>query len=122
MLLKKRNSLMERESYLEFSNLEECLKIENTINTVLNKTLDLARKISPYMKNPEKLPITPEDIMISNREAAKLLGVAPRTLSRYRLEGRIGCIEISPFKFLFRKRDIVAYLNRQYKAPRDYLE
>lgn len=117
-----KNKKFQNDNLIPFPNIDECLKIQNSLDQVVDKAMKMAKAISPYMARPESLPVTAQDETIGLRETAKLLGVSTRTISRYRLEGRIGFMEVSARKMIFRKRDILAYMNRKYKAPSDYCE
>jgi excisionase family DNA binding protein len=60
--------------------------------------------------------------LITVNEAARILNVAPRTVARYREEGRLPYIRYSPRKILFRKSDIIQFIEESYRPKCDYLE
>lgn len=60
--------------------------------------------------------------LITATEAARILNVAPRTVARYREEGRLPYVRYSPRKILFRKTDIDSFINESYQPKCDYCE
>lgn len=60
--------------------------------------------------------------LITATEAARILNVAPRTVARYREEGRLPYVRYSPRKILFRKNDIESFITRSYVQESDYCE
>jgi excisionase family DNA binding protein len=60
--------------------------------------------------------------LITATEAARMLNVAPRTVARYREEGRLPYVRYSPRKILFRKADIESFINESYREKCDYCE
>lgn len=55
----------------------------------------------------------PLALLLSERDAAKLLGVSPRTLWSLRKAGRIPFVEISPRCIRFSRSDLAAWVARQ---------
>ena len=53
--------------------------------------------------------------LIGPREAAKLIGIAPRTVSKYRLEGKLPYVQYSSRKILYRKLDVIYFMETSYK-------
>ncbi len=51
---------------------------------------------------------------LSHREAARLLGVSDRTLTRYRQEGKIKAVKYSSRKYIYRREDLEAFLENNY--------
>ena len=60
--------------------------------------------------------------LITATEAARMLNVAPRTVARYREEGRLPYVRYSPRKILFLKSDINSFINESYREKCDYCE
>lgn len=60
--------------------------------------------------------------LITATEAARMLNVAPRTVARYREEGRLPYVRYSTRKILFRKTDIDNFINESYQPKCDYCE
>ncbi|MBN2157907.1 MAG: helix-turn-helix domain-containing protein [Spirochaetes bacterium] len=63
-----------------------------------------------------------EEDLITVEEAARMLRISPRTVSRYRAEGRIPFIRFSPRKMLFRRNDILSFIRSSYREACDYCE
>ncbi len=55
------------------------------------------------------------DELIGPREAARLIGIAPRTVSKYRVEGKLPFIQYSSRKVLYRRNDIICFIETSYK-------
>ena len=51
---------------------------------------------------------------LSHREAARFLNVSERTLTRYRLEGKIKAIKYSSRKYVYRREDLEEFLESKY--------
>ncbi|MCL2154060.1 MAG: helix-turn-helix domain-containing protein [Leptospirales bacterium] len=73
--------------------------------------LDIHKKslIKTFMKIEE---------LISPREAAQLIGVATKTVSRYRREGRLPFVQYSARKVLYRKTDVICFIESSYKEKK----
>ncbi|MCB1157996.1 MAG: helix-turn-helix domain-containing protein [Leptospiraceae bacterium] len=74
----------------------------------------------PEKQKPKK-EIDPTEFDLNPKEAARLLGVAERTLRNYRIERRIASIRVSPHKYRFSSKDLKHYLSLNYK-PALYFE
>ncbi len=53
--------------------------------------------------------------LITALEASRILGVAPRTVSKYRQEGRIPFVRYSPKMYRYRRMDIVLFVKTSYQ-------
>jgi DNA-binding transcriptional MerR regulator len=62
------------------------------------------------------------DELISSSEAAAMLKVSPRTIVRYRNSGLFPYIQYSKRAFLYKKKDIILFLESRYHEAVDYLE
>jgi excisionase family DNA binding protein len=63
-----------------------------------------------------------DDELITVEEAARMMRISPRTVSRYRSEGRLPFIQFSPRKMVFRRVDITAFINSSYREACDFCE
>lgn len=54
------------------------------------------------------------DDLLTTREAARLAGVADRTMRQYRAEGKIAAIKYSTQNYRFLKRDVLLLMRRSY--------
>ena len=56
---------------------------------------------------------------LSTRDAAKVLGVEPTTLKKWRLEGRgLPWVEVSSRKAVYRRKDLEQFLDERTRRPR----
>jgi predicted site-specific integrase-resolvase len=53
--------------------------------------------------------------LIGPREAARLIGIAPRTVSKYRIEGKLPYVQYSSRKVLYRRMDVICFIETSYK-------
>ena len=70
----------------------------------------------------DKAIMSHQSDLITATEAARMLNVAPRTVARYREEGRLPYVRYSPRKILFRKTDINEFMKKSYHPECNYLE
>jgi len=56
-----------------------------------------------------------ENDLITVREAARILFLSERTVSRYREEGRLPCHKFSKRKYLYKRKDIEEFLKKSYQ-------
>ena len=68
------------------------------------------------------MPSLIQDELITSAEAASLLKVSPRTVVRYRNNGMFPYIQYSKRAFLYKKKDIILFLESRYHEAVDYLE
>jgi len=120
-LLKKRR-ISENDNLLSFPNMDDLLKARNTADSLVMQAQKIAKTLNPYLLHPEIKPVSDKDELISVREVARMLGVCERTVGTYREQGKIACIRYNERKVMFRKEDILAFINRSYKRPLDYCE
>jgi predicted DNA-binding transcriptional regulator AlpA len=64
----------------------------------------------------EVAPFAARDELVSEAQAAVLLGVAPRTLQGWRRKGvSPGCVRLSYRSIRYRRRDLVAWINARFE-------
>lgn len=63
----------------------------------------------------------PEDLL-TTEEAARLLRLSPRTLERYRSDGKIPYIKLSRREVRYHKYELEIFLLRRYIPQSDYCE
>jgi excisionase family DNA binding protein len=57
-----------------------------------------------------------DDDILTLNEAADYLGISPRTVSRYRQEGRLPYLQYSPRKIMFIVTDLKNFQDSVYRA------
>lgn len=55
------------------------------------------------------------DDVMTTKEAARLTGLAERTVRQYRLDGKIPAIQYSAKSFRFLRRDVVGFMSGNYR-------
>jgi hypothetical protein len=120
-LLKKKQD-WKSDNLLSFPNMDDLLKARNTADSLVLQAQKIAKTLNPFLLHPELESVTDKDELIGVREVARLMGVCERTVGHYRENGKIACIKLSERKFMFRKKDILAFINRSYKRPQNYCD
>lgn len=121
MPLIKRKTHWEQDNLLQFPNLDEVLKVQNQVQQIAHGLQKIVRNIPKELLG-ELTSITPQDEFLNATQTAKLLNISPRTLSSYRERGLIAYIQYTQRKIMYRKQDILAFLNKNFKLPKDYCE
>ena len=58
-----------------------------------------------------------DDDLLTVAEAAELLRVRPRTVTRYRQQGKLPYHRYSVKKVLYRRSDLIRFLDNSYNPP-----
>jgi hypothetical protein len=61
-----------------------------------------------------------DDDLVTVAEAARCVGVAPKTMSRYRLDGRVPYTRYSSRKYLYKIGDLKKFRDEHYHEASDY--
>jgi DNA-binding transcriptional MerR regulator len=64
---------------------------------------------------------TPDEL-ISTNEAARILKISPRTVMRYRERGMFPYIQFSKRTFLYKKKDILLFVESHVHLSKNYSE
>lgn len=64
----------------------------------------------------DRIPDLHSSDFLEHNEFARLIHVAPRTLTRYRDRGLIPFIQLSPKKFIYAKVDSVQFIRSRYNT------
>lgn len=90
--------------------------IENysrSTNRLVRQARELVKALSPLIQTQDR-DIHESEILITGKEVGKILGVSTRTVNIYRAKGHFGCVKYSDRKILYRKREVIEFLNSSY--------